>query len=446
MKIVVIGGNAAGMSAASRLARKNKDLEVIVLEKTDLVSYGSCGMPYYISGINDDLELLKIRSPEQFRKSGIDLRLKNEVLDVDIKKKSVLIHDIEKNTNYEQPYDKLIIGCGSQAIVPPIEGADFENVFSLKTLSDADAIKKALLKDTTRRVAVIGGGFIGMEVADAVVRQGKKVLLFEALPHVMNVYDEPFQLALEKTLRDNDVDLHLSEQVSKIEGESGKAQRIVTEKDTYDVDIVLFAIGVRPNTKIFSEYVFKKLRNGALVVNESMETTVPDVYAAGDCATVVNAITKEVEYIALATTANKQGRLVADAILGQDVKLNRTLGTSMLRVLDLELGKTGLSEKQAQELNLDYGTATVQALSHASYYKEPSPYELTAKIVYDNKTKVILGAQIMGEREAAMRINIFACAIDRKMTTEELGFLDLAYLPSHTQVWDIVQIVGNVAK
>ncbi|MEG1632467.1 MAG: CoA-disulfide reductase [Oscillospiraceae bacterium] len=446
MTIVVIGGDAAGMSAAARIVRKDKGSKVIVFEKTNIVSYGACGLPYYISGVNDDIELVKMRSPEEFRKDGVDLRTGHEVTGIDVKNKSVTVHNLADGIVFEQKYDKLLIASGSRAIFPPVEGRDLENVFVLKTISDAEAIKATLLRDDIRRVAVIGGGFIGLEVTESIIRRKKQVLLFETMEHVMTAYDEPFQLAAEKCLSDNGAELHMSETVIEITGENGLVNGIVTPKGKYGVDMVIFAIGVRPNTDIVPDDLFKKLPNGAIIINDSMETGVEDVYAAGDCATVYNKITQKQDYIALGSNANKQGRLVGDALLGLEVHFDRAMGSNMLRVLDIELGKTGVSEKEAKANGMNYGTAMVTAQSHSPYYTAPPPSDLTAKIVYDLDSKVILGAQIMGEREAAMRINIFACAIDRQMTTEELGMLDLAYSPSLTFVWDIEHIVSNVVK
>jgi NADPH-dependent 2,4-dienoyl-CoA reductase/sulfur reductase-like enzyme len=446
MTVVIIGGDAAGMSAASRIARKDKNAHVIVFEKTDIVSYGACGLPYYISGVNDNIELVKMRSPEQFRAGGVDLRLRHEVTSIDTGRKTVSVRSLDTGKEFSQNYDKLLIATGSKAIVPPVEGKELKNVFVLKTIPDAEAIKSVLLTEEVRTVAIIGGGFIGMEVTEAVIKRGKKPLLFEALPHVMNGFDELFQTSLEKTLSDAGAQLHLGETVSRIDGKDGRAVGITTPKGIYDVDMVIFAIGVRPNTEMFPDSAFKKLRNGAIIVNESMETGVPDVYAAGDCATVYNAVKGEQDYIALGSNANKQGRVVGDVIMGKEARFDRAIGSSMLKVLNFEMGKTGLSEREANARGLDIGTATVTSISHSPYYTDPAPYNLTAKIVYDKKTKVLLGAQIMGEKEAALRINIFACAIDRKMTTEELGLLDIAYSPSLTFVWDIVHIVANAAK
>ena len=444
MTIVIIGGDAAGMSASSRIARKAKDAHVIVYEKTDTISYGACGLPFYIGGLNNDINLVKILSPEQARKTGVDLKLRHEVTAVDTEKKQVTVHDLEKDEVFIQDYDKLMIATGSRPVVPPVEGTDLGNVFVLKTIPEAEEIKATVLKDEIRKVAIIGGGFIGLELCEAMLSRGKETLLIEALPHVMNGYDEPFQEKMEEAMIRHGVKLHTGEMVQKLEGENGKVCRIHTDKGSYEVDVVVFAIGVRPNSELFP--TVEKARNGAILTNTAMETSVPDVYAAGDVATLHNAVSGQTDYIALGSNANKQGRLAGDSMMGKKVSFDRTLGTSILRTLDFEMGKTGLSEREAKELGLDYGTAMVTQISHSPYYVAPKPFDLTAKIVYDKKTKVLLGAQIMGEREAAWRINVFACAVDRKMTTEELGMLDLAYSPSVTYIWDIIHVVANAAK
>ncbi len=446
MTIVVIGGDAAGMSASSRIARRAKDAHVIVYEKTDTISYGACGLPFYIGGLNNDINLVKILSPEQARKTGVDLKLLHEVTAVDTEKKQVTVHDLEKDVTFVQDYDKLMIATGSRPVVPPVEGTDLENVFVLKTIPEAEQIKATVLREDIRKVAIIGGGFIGLELCEAMISRGKQPLLIEAQPHVMTAYDEPFQLKLEEAVVRNGVELHTGEMVQKLEGEQGKVCTIRTDKGSYEVDAVIFAIGVRPNSEMFPEPAFQKARNGAIITNTAMETSVPDVYAAGDVATLHNAVTGKMDYIALGSNANKQGRLAGDSMIGKKVSFDRTLGTSILRTLDFEMGKTGLSEWEARELGLDYGTAMVTQISHSPYYVAPKPFDLTAKIVYDKKSKVLLGAQIMGEREAAWRINVFACAVDRKMTTEELGMLDLAYSPSVTYIWDIIHVVANAAK
>lgn len=446
MTVVIIGGDAAGMSASSRIARKDKNAHVIVFEKTDTISYGACGLPFYIGGLNNDINLVKILSPEQARATGVDLRLHHEVTAVDVEKKQVTVTDLEKGETFIQPYDKLMIATGSRPVVPPVEGTDLGNVFVLKTIPEAELIKAAVLTEEIKTVAIIGGGFIGLELCEAMLSRGKKPLLIEALPHVMNGYDEPFQEAMEDAMVKHGVELHTGEMVQKLCGRDGKVSAVVTDKGSYEVDALVFAIGVRPNTEMFPDALFQKARNGAILTNTAMETSVPDVYAAGDVATLHNAVSGQTDYIALGSNANKQGRLAGDSIMGKPVSFDRTLGTSILRSMGFEMGKTGLSEREAKALGLDYGTAMVSQISHSPYYVAPKPFKLTAKIVYDKKSKVILGAQIMGEQEAAWRINVFACAVDRKMTTEELGMLDLAYSPSVTYIWDIIHVVANAAK
>ena len=301
---------------------------------------------------------------------------------------------------------------------------------------------KIRLGDT---VLVIGGGAIGLEMAENLTKLGVRSSIIDMAEHVLPGYDGDFAAFAENELADHGIPTFLNDAITSFEGE-GRVQKVRTGKRAIKTDMVIMSIGVRPNTDMFTDPRLKKFKNGAIIVTDAMETDIPDVYAAGDCATLYNAVTGRLDYIALGTTANKQGRLAADAMLGEEVHYNRAIGTSILRVMDLEMGKTGVSEREAKECGFDYGTATVQSISHSPYYTCPPPYLLTAKIVYDKKTKVILGAQIMGEREAAMRINIFACAVDRKMTTEELGMLDMAYSPSVTYIWDIVHVVANAAK
>lgn len=445
MTVVVIGGDAAGMSLASRIHRKSPDTEVIIFEKSNIVSYGACGLPFYIGGINNDINRIMIRKPESFVAEGLDLRVYHEVTAVDPDAKTVTVKNVKTGEVLIQKYDKLAVCSGSRPIVPPIEGKELKGVYSLRTVPDAERLKEEFSREDVKRIAIVGGGFIGLELCDAAVERGKTPLLFEALPHVMTTYDEDFQTALEAKLESNGVELHLGEPLKKINGE-GAVKRVVSDKGEFDADLVVFAIGVKPNTEMLPDSHFKKLRNGALVINDSMETGVPDVYAAGDCTTVYNMITKKQDYIALGSNANKQGRFAADVIMGKEVHFDNALGTSIIRVKNFEMGKTGISEREAIANGFDYGTCTVTRTSHAPYYVKPEGANLTAKIVYDKKSKVLLGAQIMGEYEAAMRINIFACAINCGMTTKELGKLDMAYSPSFTRPWDIVHVVCNAAK
>lgn len=441
MKALIIGGNPAGMSAASRIKRKAPDTEVLVLEKSHEVSYGACGLPYYVSGLNPDLDLIRIRKAVEFEQSGVQVRLGKEVVAVDTEKKIVTAKDEEgKETTYG--FDKLLIASGTSPKVPPIPGIHQKNIFCLKTLQDADVIKKTIEADRGN-VVIIGGGYIGLEIAEACVLQKvKSVRIVEAMEQVLNVFDPEFGKAVQEELEQNGVKVCLDERVQSFEGKDGAVCGVVTDKGFYPADMVILSIGVSPNTYFIDNV--DKLPNGAIITNTAMETSVQDVYAAGDCASVYHKVLKKPAFIALGTNANKQGRLAGDRMIGREVCFDRALGTSMLRCLGMEFAKTGICEKEAVREGLKVKTKTVHARSHARYY--PDPVEITVKLVYGEEDHVLLGAQVMGEKEAAWRIDVFACAIDQGMTTEELGYLDLGYAPMFAGVWDAVHIAANASK
>lgn len=442
MTCLIIGGNAAGMSAAARLKRKQPDMQVMVLERTDEVSYGACGMPYYIAGFNEVLDRMRIRKPQAFQEQGIELYRNALATKIDLEKQCVVWMDQMGKQN-EQHYDQLVLAMGASPIVPPIENVTLENVFTLKTLYDAERIKACLVDETIRTVAIVGGGYIGLELAEACLHRGKTLHIFESLPNLLNTFDPEFGEAAAATLQAAGAQVHLNQRVSALVGEK-RVIGLMANQVQYQVDAVILAVGVRPNTELASEVAFAKLKNGALVVDAHMHTTVPGVYAAGDCGTVIHKLTGKPAYLPLGTNANRQGRYAADVILGRDTEGYRALGTSMLRCMKLELARTGLREQEALEAGYDAHSITVQANSHARYY--PNPVSLTLKLCYERTTKRLLGGQIMGTGEAAWRIDILACAIDCGMTAAQLGRLDLGYAPPFSSVWDAVQIAANAIK
>ncbi|MGI6412284.1 MAG: CoA-disulfide reductase [Syntrophomonadaceae bacterium] len=443
MRVLIIGGNAAGMSAASRLVRKGKNVEVIVFEKTGEVSYGACGVPYYIADLNPDINLMRIRTVTQFENMGIKVHLGHEVVSVDPIQRKVSVCDLATGVCRNEHYDKLVISSGASPVIPPIPGVDLGRVFTLKTLSDAYNIKSTLKNHEVENVAIIGGGYIGVELAEACVLQRKKVRLFEAKPNILNGFDEEFAIAAEKELSNNGVIVHKAANVEALLGEE-HVQQVVCSGIKYNVDMVILAAGVRPNTSFIDGTAIRKEKNGAITTNGQMQTSIPDIHAAGDCSTVIHKILKRPVYIPLGTNANKQGRLLGDVILGRKVRFENSLGTVMLRCLDLEMAKTGISEREARENGIEIGTITVTANSHARYYPDPSP--ITIKLCYEPANKRLLGAQLMGKKECAWRVDVFACAIDRGMTAEELGFLDLGYAPPFASVWDAIHIAANAIK
>lgn len=441
MKLVVIGGNAAGMSAASRVKRKDPAWEVVVLEQTNEVSYGACGLPYFIAGLNDDMDLIRIRSVETFRKSGIDVKLGCTVTSVDTESKQVHYSD-EQGTSLFEKYDKLLVATGASPKIPPIPGIEKEGIYPLKTLEHAQWIKTALLANP-QSVVIVGGGYIGLEVAEACLLQKvPSIHVVEAMDRLLNVMDPEFSESVQKELERHGVHVHTGERVIAFEG-GQTVEKIVTDKGSYKADLVILSIGIDPNTRFLGDGI-RKLPNGAILTNPAMETSQPDVYAAGDCATVWHKLLDQPAFIALGTNANKQGRLAGDSIIGRKVNFRRALGTSMLRCMGMEFAKTGLGQRECEQNGIPYKTTTVQARSHARYF--PDPKLLTIKLYYRPQDHVLLGAQIMGEKDAAWRIDILACAIDQGMTTEALGFLDLGYAPPFASVWDAVAIAANASK
>ena len=442
MKAIIIGGNAAGMSAAARLKRRNPKISVTVYERSGEVSYGACGIPYYIAGLNDDLDRMRIRSAETFREQGINIQLHADVVSVNSQNKTVAFRHCGDHYG-EERYDRLIIATGASPVVPPIRGIMLPGVFTIKTLSDAEQIRAILTSDATENVAIIGGGYIGLELAEACLLQKKRVHIFESLPRLISGFDDIFSHAAKEELTASGAQVHTDVKVQEISG-NGRAEWIVTDDGDYPVDLVLVAVGVRPNTGFLAEPIFDKLDNGALIVNGSMETSVPFIYAAGDCASVLHKITDRPIYLPLGTNANKQGRYAADAILGNGDTGFRALGTIMLRCMGLEFAQTGLSEKAASNEGFEVETVTIESKTHAPYYPNPKP--ITIRLCYQKSNHVLLGAQLMGRGESAWRVDLLACAIDRGMRAEELGRLDLGYAPPFSSVWDAVHIAANAVK
>ncbi len=435
MKVVVLGGNAAGMSCAARLKRKMPSAEVIVFEKTEEVSYGACGLPHYIAGETETLDMMRARSPEEFREGGVVLNLNCEVVGFDADKKSVEIKNNKTGEVFCESYDKLVISTGSSPKSPPFEGADC--AYTLKTLEDGDMIKNAAAK--AKKAVVIGAGYIGMEVAEGLKIAGLDVTVIEFNPRVLSAgFDEEFSKAAGEALIENGVDLRLSERVIKIEPTA-----VTTDKGVYPCDFTVLAAGVSANTEAFAGKI-DMLKNGAIIVNDKMESSLADVYSAGDCATVIHKILKKPMFLPLGTNANKQGRMIADILSGKDLRLPPALGSTMLRVFDLEIARAGLSLAEAEAAGLNAAAVTVEAGSHAGYY--PGSVPLTIKVTYNKETKVIIGAQMMGKGECALRMHVFSVAIDREMTAEELTYCDLGYAPPFAGVWDAVQQATGVIK
>jgi len=446
MKIVIIGGVAAGMSAAAKARRENSKAEIVVYEKGEYLSYAACGLPYYVADIAKDSDELIIRTKEQFEKSGIKVFTNHEMITLHSHAKTIILKDLLNNKVIEDTYDKLLIATGANAIIPPFEGVKLKNILPLKQFGDGLKMKELISDDKVNQVTVVGGGYIGIEVAENLIQIGKKVRIIELAHRILMPFEsEISDFAKEELLRLG-VKLHLEEKVESFLDKSndGVVDTVVTDKGEYSTDLVVMAIGVKPNTQFLDEHEFKKAKNGALEVDQQMRTTVNDVYAAGDCALVYHFQKKENAYFPLGTTANKCGKLAGINLAGGHKEFIGAIGSAAIKVGKIELARTGLSEKEAKEFGYNVGSKVVKTKNRPSYYHGNS--DITFKIIYDIDSKEILGAQGVGECDTVLRINNYAVGIFNHMHTYEFGMVDLCYAPPFSGAWDAVHIAANVIK
>lgn len=444
MKVIIIGGIAAGMSAAAKFKRMSPNDEVIIYEKGDIVSFGACGLPYYAGGFFDDSNEMIARTAEEFRKTGINLFTNHEVLEVDFDNKKLRVKDLIQNMIIEESYDKLMIASGASSIIPPIKGIDSENVLTLKSMDDGNKLRALMENENLKRVTVIGAGFIGVEAVEAAKKRGKEVTVVQLQDRILaEVFDEEITNLLEEEIRKHDVNLLLDETVMEITT-AGKATNIKTNKREFETDIVIVATGFRPNTAFVKNEKLEMLKSGAIVVDKYGRTSIEDVYAAGDCATINSVITNKPVYVPLATGANKLGRIVGENLAGANNEFQGSLASSCIKVMDMEAARTGLSEKEVKALGFDYKTKFITDMNHTSYY--PGQTKIYVKLIYDAHTKVIYGGQVAGYKDAVQRCNVIATCIFAKMTTAQLGMLDLSYAPPFSRTWDVLNVAGNVSK
>lgn len=443
MKVVVIGGVAAGMSAASKIKRIDKDTEVVVYEKGGYLSYGACGLPYYVGGFNDDHTKMIARSKEAFEKSGIKTHLHHEVLKVVPEEKKLLVRNYETGDIFIDTYDKLMVSTGAHAVKPPIEGIEKQGIYQLKTLEDGLKLKNIVQNSHIKNVVVVGGGYIGIECVDAFLHMNKNVTCIEFADRILMPFDKEISTLAEDELRNKGAVLKTGEKVVAFKGNES-VSAVVTDKGEYQADLVVLSIGVRPSTAFLKDTKIHTAPNGALIVDREMRTSIQDIWAAGDCSLVYHKGLEENSFLALGTVANKCGRIAGENIMGAHTKFVGALGSAAIKVCDIELGRTGLGEAEAQRQALKYKTVVVEAYDHPAYYPNPTPIRI--KLIYEEGSKILLGAQTAGKKGAVMRVDVFAVAIHNKMTTDELGMTDLVYAPPFAGVWDAVHIACNAAK
>lgn len=444
MKVVIIGGIAAGTSAAAKFKRLNPEAEVIIYEKTDIVSFGACGLPYFVADFFEDDKNMIARTPEAFKKSGIEVKTLHEVKDIDFDNKKVKIFDIKNNSEFEESYDKLMIATGARSIIPSIKNVNLENVYTLKSLDDGKALKNLMKKEENKNIVIIGAGFIGLEAVEAAKKYNKKVSVFQLEDRILkDVFDEEITDILEEELKGHDVNLYLNETVTEFIGDS-KIKQVVSNNRIVDADIVIIATGVRPNTDFIKDDRLKKLNNGAIIVDEYGKTSIEGVYSAGDCATIHQIVTNEDSYVPLATGANKLGRIVGENLADKNIPFQGSLSSSCIKVMNMEAGRTGITENKAKALGLNYKSKFITDMNQTDYY--PGQSKIYVKLIYDAETYVILGGQVCGYKDAVQRVNVIAACILGKLTTKQLGMLDLCYAPPFARTWDVLNVAGNVCK
>ena len=444
MRVVIVGGIAAGTSAAAKLRRLHKDAEIVIYEKGDIVSFGACGLPYFVGDFFEDTERMIARTPEAFIKSGVDVKTLHEVTNVDFKNKKVTVKNLKEDTVFEDSFDKIMIATGARSIIPPIKNVNLENVHTLKSLQDGYALKALMKNEKNKKVAIIGAGFIGLEAVEAAKKYGKEVSVFQLGDRILqDVFDKEITDLLEEELRKHDVNLYVQETVTELIGDS-KVEKVVTNNREVEADVVIIATGVRPNTEFLKDSGIEMLRNGAIVVDNHGRTSIEDVYAAGDCATIYQIVQDEQSYVPLATGANKLGRIVGENLAGMDTEFQGSLASSCIKVMDMEAGRTGITEEKAKALGVNYKTAFITDMNQTDYY--PGQNKIYVKLIYNADTYEILGGQVAGYKGAVQRVNVLAACIFGKLTTKQLGMLDLCYAPPFARTWDVLNVAGNVCK
>ncbi len=447
MKIIVVGGVAAGMSAAAKASRLDKNADIVIYEKTEVVSWGACGLPYFVGDFFENPNNMIARPVEKFIEAGMNIKIKHEVVGIDVEKKEVTVKNLETGEIFQDSYDKLMVATGAHAIIPPIENVRTKGVFTLKDYVDGIDLKEEMLKEENQEIIIVGAGYIGLEVAEAAKHLGKKSVRVIQLGErvLLESFDKEITDIMEEEIRSHEgVELHLEEIVKEIIEENGKVVGVKTNKGEYKADIVVIATGVRPNTAFLKETGMEMLPNGAIVIDSHGKTSIDSIYSAGDCATVPHLVRGENVYIPLATTANKIGRVVGENLAGVETEFKGTLGSAAVKVMDLEAGRTGISESEAVKMGINYKTVFIKDKNQTNYY--PGREDIFVKLIYDAETRVLLGGQIAGKKGAVLRVDSLATAIYSKLTVDEIGMMDFCYAPPFARTWDVMNVAGNVAK
>jgi NADPH-dependent 2,4-dienoyl-CoA reductase/sulfur reductase-like enzyme/peroxiredoxin family protein/rhodanese-related sulfurtransferase/TusA-related sulfurtransferase len=444
-KIIIVGGVAGGASTAARLRRLDESAEIILLEKGDAISYANCGLPYYIGGVITERDELFVQTPAGMqRRFNIDVRVKHEALAIDTAKKELFIKDLQQGRTYTENYDKLVLSPGSTPVIPKIPGTQLQKVFTLRNIPDTDRIKQYLMEHKVNTAVVVGGGFIGLEMAENLTESHIKVTLVEMANQVLTNLDYEMAAMVHQELRSKGVEMALGNGLAAISENGRTLEVILNNGQKITADIVILAVGVRPETKLAAEAGLKLGVTGAIQVNQRMQTSDPHIYAVGDAVEIQEIVSGKPGWLPLAGPANHQGRLLADILAGRDETYHGAQGTAIVKIFNLTAGSTGLSEKALKKWGLNYLTSITHSNSHASYYPGASP--LTIKLLFAPESGRLLGAQSVGFEGVDKRLDILATAIRFEKTVFDLMDLELAYAPPFSSAKDPVNIAGYVAS
>ena len=449
MKVVIVGGVAGGATAAARIRRLDEKAEIVVFERSGYISYANCGLPYYIGDVITDAEELTLQTPESFySRFRVDMRVHHEVTAIHPEKKTVSVKNLKTGEEFEESYDKLILSPGAKPTQPRFSGTELDKVFTLRTVEDTLRIKKYINQNHPKSVVLAGGGFIGLELAENLRELGMDVTIVQNGKQLMNLFDHDMASFIHNEMRKHGVKLALGHTVEGFEDRDGGVDVLLKDEAPLHADMVVLAIGVTPDTALAKDAGLELGIKGAIVVNDRMETSVPDIYAAGDAVQVKTFVTGEDALISLAGPANKQGRIIADNICGLDSRYNGSQGSSVIKVFDMTAALTGINERTAKTAGLNADTVILSPMSHAGYY--PGGKVMTVKVVFEKGTYRLLGAQIVGYDGVDKRIDVLATAIRAGLKATDLKDLDLAYAPPYSSAKDPVNMAGfmidNIAK
>lgn len=442
MKVVVIGCTHAGTAAVKTLANVNKNIDITVYEKNNNVSFLSCGIALYVGGVAKDASQLFYSSPEELKALGATMHMEHEVLEIDTENKQVRVKDLQTGEEKIDPYDKLVMTTGSWPIIPPIDGINLDNILLSKNYNQANEIIER--SKNVRNVTVIGAGYIGVELVEAFALNGKNVTLIDSEDRILNKYlDKEFTDVVEAEFAERNIHLALQQTVTKFAGdERGKVTKVYTTKGEYETDLVILCVGFRPNTNLLKGKV-DLLPNGAIKINEYMQSSNPDIYAAGDSCAVNYNPTGEKMYIPLATNAVRMGTLVGYNIAGRPLKYMGTQGTSGLYIFGLNMASTGLTEVTAKLNNIPYEVTEVIDNDRPEFM--PTFHEIRLKVLFHQETREILGAQLISKADVTQMMNTLSVCIQTKMTIDELGFIDFFFQPHFNKPWNTLNQAGLAA-